>query len=123
MNPFRIYLATRSVFWHWWKNARFVDSLIASLINMGTFYSKASKYKALPAYFRALFDAFLGLPYCIRNRDVCRELSYKDLDDLRRIVQILDVIHIKPLFRIIDRVYEKAKFYSDMRNRAVMRTV
>lgn len=109
MNPFRTYYQTRNSLWGWWKNSRLTDAILASFINMGIFYSKASKYRVLPAYFRGVFHAFLGLPYCIRNRNVCAHLSYKDLDDVRKISTILEKTRTKPLFKFFDDLYEKSK--------------
>ena len=112
MNPFRTHLMTRNALWTWWKNARFLDAVISSVVVMGIFYSKSSRYKMIPAYFRGVFDAFKGLPYCIRNRDVCKQLSYKDLDDLRKVGKALEKTKTKPLVGFFDGVYEDYKKFS-----------
>lgn len=109
MKPFRTYYQTRNSLWRWWKNARLIDAFLASLINMGIFYSKASKHRTLPAYFRGVFHAFLGLPYCIRHREVCRYSSYKELDDVRKLNTALEKTKTRPLFKFFDSLYEKSK--------------
>src|SRR6185503_7295388 len=51
MNSFRTYYMTRNALWRWWKTTSFIDATIGSIFVMGIFYSKASRYRSLPAYF------------------------------------------------------------------------
>lgn len=115
MNNFRAHFIVRNAIWYWWKNTSFIDAIIGSITVMGVFYSSASKHNTLRAYFRAVISAFGGIPYCIRNREVCYSISFKDLDDLRQINRILERTRTKPVFRLFDYIYEKTKFYRKQR--------
>jgi len=82
ITPFTTYYMTRNSIWHFWRNGRFFDAAFGSFIMMLVFYSKSSRNKTLPSYFRAIIDAFLGLPFCLRTREPSKYVSYKNIHDL-----------------------------------------
>lgn len=92
ITPFTTYYMTRNSIWHFWRNGRFFDAIIGSFIMMFVFYSKASRNKTLPSYFRAIIDAFLGLPFCIRTREPSKYVSYKNIHDLGLIRKRVPII-------------------------------
>lgn len=82
ITPFTTYYMTRNSIWHYWRNGRFADAILGSFVIALVFYSKASRNRTLPAYFRALASAFLGLPFCIRTRQPSPYVSYKAIHDV-----------------------------------------
>ena len=87
ITPFTTFYMTRNAIWHYWRNGSIKDAILGSLTMMLVFYSKASRNNTLPSYFRAVFSAFIGLPFCIRTRYPSKYVSYKDIHDLNFIAK------------------------------------
>lgn len=90
ITPFTTFYMTRNAIWHYWRNGSAKDAVLGSLIMMLVFYSKASRNNTLPSYFRAIFSAFVGLPFCVKTRHPSEYVSYKDIHDLSFIVKQLE---------------------------------
>ncbi len=82
ITPFTTFYMTRNAIWHYWRNGSIKDAVLGSFIMMFVFYSKASRNNTLPSYFKAIFSAFKGLPFCIRTRYPSKYVSYKDIHDV-----------------------------------------
>lgn len=87
ITQFTTYYMTRNSIWHYWRNGRLADAVLGSLVMAIVFYSKASRNRTLPAYFRGVIDAIRGLPFCIRTREPSKYISYKDIHDLQFIMK------------------------------------
>ncbi|MBI2578451.1 MAG: glycosyltransferase [Candidatus Aenigmarchaeota archaeon] len=87
VTPFTTYYMTRNSIWHYWRNGKPLDAVLGSFIMALVFYSKASRNRTLPSYFKGLFDAIRGLPFCIRTREPSKYVSYKDIHDLQFIMK------------------------------------
>ncbi len=87
-SSFRLFLETRNWLWTIWRNYPFSDVLISSFFAAIHMFRK-SIYNGKPyAFIRGVVAAFAGLPYCRRTREVCKALSWKDLDEIRFIREL-----------------------------------
>lgn len=89
ITPFTTYYMTRNAIWNFWRNGRLADAILGSIVMMVVFYSKASRNRTLPAYFRALVGALRGLPFCLHTRQPSQHLSYAAIHDVGFIMKRL----------------------------------
>ncbi len=88
MTKFQMFYVTRNNIWFWWRNAPLLHAVFGSFLSMIFDYSRASRSRTLPQYFKGVLRAFLGLPYCLRTRKPSKYLSIRDMQDLTRIKSI-----------------------------------
>ena len=90
-DDFRIFLETRNGLWFAWRNCDFKNAIIYSMVFLPIFYSKASKSEQIPAFLKGVAAAIGGLPYCLRTREVCKQITYRDIYDLKKVGTLLRV--------------------------------
>ncbi len=88
---FRVVLETRNWLWTIWRNYKVFDSFILSITSILHMYSKASRNNKTFYFLRGVIEAFRGLPYCIRSRNVCPQLSYRDSGEVIKVLKVLRV--------------------------------
>ena len=81
-STFSIFLETRNALWFAWRNINAIDVIPLSLEYILVYYNKATKSEQVPAFIKGIISAFLGLPYCVRTREVCRHIKYRDYSPL-----------------------------------------
>jgi len=86
------YYHTRNRYWYMWKYYTMKSLIIYGATFTIEMFIKALRQKQITAFLKGVFDAFLGVSYCLKNREVCDQI-------------MLEKVTIKRIFKFVKNYY------------------